>query len=346
MLDPFCIGWPSSDPDFAAVVDTETRRRPEAANFLASARIVYELGGRPTIAEADAIASAVSDAGVGRLVSVGAGLVMDAAKLAVYRNRERTGALLSHTAVPCGPEPYRAVAPFSMYDSMPGVRGGVQEPWLRPNEVFVVPDLLDRLDPTVVALFAGDSLVHAVESMLSRLTDADSERHATAAALVFAEQAVVSDPDRVKLVSASIDAALAFDTTKLGLAHALSRPMGIAAGISHDVYNLMLGSATVRFWGSETLAATALADVSAVSPTAQAWSDLIDGYRQRAGIPATLAESALTWRDIEAALEWAPNSSGIPNLPHPLRPGDLERLVRMGWGSGTIEADVTEGGAR
>lgn len=327
---PFSLGWPDErayrDGEFVLVVDETANGFRGAQDFIASARAVHVVEDRPTVPEADAVLDAVARTGVSHVASFGAGLVIDAVKVAVFRERERTRRTLVHAAVPCGPEPYRAVTPFGMYDSEPGVRDGVWEDWLRPPHVCVVPELLERLDPAIVALFAGDSFVHAVESMLSKLSNAESESHAAWAARVLVAQADAAGPDRLALVTASMRAAIAFDTTKLGLAHALSRPLGIAAGCSHDGYNLMLGAPTLRFWGSEVVAASPLARLP-VEPTAEAWAALVDGYRARAGLPGALLEAGLTPVDLEAAVAWAPNSSGIPNLPHPLADGDLERLI-------------------
>ena len=55
----------------------------------------------------------------------------------------------------------------------------------------------------------------------------------------------------------------------------------------------------------------------------------------RAGLPAALPDTGLAWRDAEAAMSWAPSSSGIPNLPRPLEPGTLERIMRAAWAGNT-----------
>lgn len=329
--DPVHLGWPAVDGSFVGVVDPWVGGLAEMRSYLGAAEAVYELSGRPTVEAADAIDELVSATGARGVVSAGEGLVIDAVKLAMFRRRERTGDLVDHVAIPCGREPYRAVTPFSMYEGAPGARDGVWEDWLRPTDVGVVPELLDRLAPSTVALFAGDSLVHAVESVLTTLSREESERHALAAATVFVEQASSASPDRTELVLASIGAARAFDTTKLGLAHALSRPLGIAAGISHDGYNLALGPAVVTYWGDQTIANSPLARITTVEPTARAWARIIDGYRARAGLPAALGEAGLAWHDAEAAIDWAPKSSGIPNLPRRLEPDTLERIMRSSW---------------
>ena len=144
-------------------------------------------------------------------------------------------------------------------------------------------------------------------------------------------QTYAAEPDRCLLVEASMRAAIAFEHTKLGLAHALSRPMGIATGESHDRFNLLLGPPVVSFWGDEVLAASALAEDVALDPVANLWIELLDHLRAEAGLPARLSETGLTEEDREAALAWAPNSSGIPHLPRPLADGDLRRLVEEAW---------------
>jgi len=328
---PWHIGWPEDRPPFVALIDPSSSDYPEAQTLLTHARASYVLEARPSIAEATAVVELLVESDVRRLVSIGAGLVIDTGKLAAYYHRERTNELLEHCAVPCGPELYRAVTPFSMYEGTPGTRDAVWEDWLRPNEVALAPELLSRMDSETVQLFAGDSLVHVIESLLSKLGTSKSKAYALAAAQTFATAADVSAPDRVALAVASMNAARAFDITKLGLAHALSRPLGIAAGTSHDAFNLMLGAAVISFWGSTVIADSPLRLIASVDPTVSAWSRLVDGYRQRAGLPAALSAAGITPKDVDAALAWAPNSSGIPNLPHPVEAGDLERIIEAAW---------------
>jgi len=332
---PWHIGWPEASPPFVALIDSSATNYPAVQRLIARARGVYILLARPTIPEATAVVRLLIDKGVRRLVSIGAGLVIDTGKLATYHYREQTNELLEHYAVPCGPEPYRAVTPFSMYEGAPGTRDAVWEDWLRPNGVALVPELLASMDSETVQLFAGDSLVHAIESLLSRLSNSDSEPYALSAAQTFASAADEEDPDRIALMIASMNAARAFDTTVLGLAHALSRPLGIAAGISHDGFNLMLGPPVITFWGTTAIANSRLRSITSVEPTASAWSALVDGYRRRAGLPASLRSAGISRNDVDAALAWAPHSSGIPNVPSPLAPGDLERIMQTAW-EGTV----------
>lgn len=339
--DPISLGWPDSAEPFIAVIDPWTDSQAAARPFIDQSAAKYVLPGRPTIAAAHEISRLVATTGVARIVSIGAGLVIDTAKLVVFELRARAldGRPLTHIAVPCGPEPYRAVTTFSMFEGPAGIREAIWESWLPASEVAIVPDLLCALDEHVVELFSGDSLVHALESMLATISTRESERLALAAADVFAAHAhdQGQGPTRADLTVASIDAARAFEVTKLGLAHALSRPLGIRAGTSHDTHNLMVGPASIGFWSDAVLADSAIARIARSEPTAAAWAEVVDGYRVRAGLPRHFDKLGLTWSDAEFALETAPRSSGIPNLPEPLAPGALERILRSTFGEAAPE---------
>ena len=213
----------------------------------------------------------------------------------MYRFWEKTHQILDIVAVPCGPEPYRAVTPFTMFESPTQAkeREGHQEYWLRPREVWVAPELLELVDGSTVAQHAGDSFVHGVESLLSRKSNATSALNARRAVTILVEQSETEHPDRVQLVEASIRAAMAFDTTVLGLAHAFSRPLGIAAGTSHDGYNLICGFPTLAYWGDAVIGETDLGKGLPLGRSAADFSAVLDRYRERAGLPITIRGNGL-----------------------------------------------------
>jgi alcohol dehydrogenase class IV len=166
---------------------------------------------------------------------------------------------------------------------------------------------------------------------MSQASNPASEVHARRAANIFIDQAFAVTPDRKLLMEASMRAAVALEITKLGLAHALSRPMGIATGESHDMFNLMLGAPVMRYWGDDVIQRSALAKDVALDPVANLWIELLDHYQRSAGLPDTLAETALAWEDVERAAETATQSTGIPLLPRPLADGDLLRIATDAW---------------
>jgi alcohol dehydrogenase class IV len=324
-------GWPSVDA-FVAITDPVTNLLPSADRYIRGAAASHVVVDRPTMAEAEAITDLVSRTGVTTLVGIGSGVALDTVKLAAFLVNEKLGTQPVILAIPCGPEPYRAITGFSMYDDHTNrSRKALYEPWFCASRVFVIADLLEEVDPRTVALFAGDSLVHAIESMLSRLNNTESEAHARISANIFVDQAFAVKPQRTLLVEASMRAAVAFESTKLGLAHAMSRPMGISTGTSHDSFNLMMGAPVIEFWGDEVIRASSLAHNLALKPIANLWIEILDHYQTSAGLPESLSGTLLTWSDIEDALDWAPQSTGIPNLPRRLEDGDLLRLAKLAW---------------
>jgi len=311
--------WPAFDR-FVVVTDPVAARFPAASSFLSRAAAVHVVPNRPTLAEGAAIASLIDQTGATAVVGMGSGVALDAAKLGAFE-RARVAARPALVPMPCGPEPYRAVTPFAMYDVESGTRIGMNKPWFAASRVHIIPELIGDVDDPSKALFAGDSLVHAIESLLSRASTPESEVHAGWAASVFSEQCGSRDPHGTRLlVEASIRAAYAFEITKLGLAHALSRPLGIVAGVSHDRFNLMLGPAVVEFWGDPVLGAQA-----------SDWVELMCHYREAAGLPENIAALGVDWSGMEAAIDWAPNSSGIPNLPRPVTDADLRAIAHRAW---------------
>ncbi|HEX4214211.1 MAG TPA: iron-containing alcohol dehydrogenase [Candidatus Dormibacteraeota bacterium] len=334
-------GLPSVGETHVLVIDPVTRAMAPARRLVERAADVHEVPGRPTVPEADAIARKIQATRAGVVIAAGSGVAIDTARLAVYRHWERSGRRLEIVSVPCGPEPYRAVTPFTMFESptRPRWREGRSESWLRSREVWVAPELLNLVDGAVIAQHAGDSLVHGMESLLSRRSNEVSAHNARRTVTILAEQSEREKPDRALLVEASIRAAIAFDTTVLGLAHAFSRPMGICAGTSHDGFNLICGFPTLEYWGDEVIAGTDLGRGLPVGPRAEDFIQVLDRYRVRAGLPRRVEETGLTWDDMEFALTTAPNSTGIPGLPRPFDEEKFRAFARLAWnGDGDARA--------
>ena len=189
-------GVPALEVPSLVVIDSITRQMPPAASLLSAAADTHEVPGRPTVTEADAIVEKIESSGSRQVVVIGSGVAIDTAKLAVYRLREKRCQVLPIIAVPCGPEPYRAVTPFTMFESTTGQRDreGYSEDWLRSKEVWVAPQLLELVDGPTIAQHAGDSFVHGIESLLSRKSNATSSPNARRAVTILAEQSETERP--------------------------------------------------------------------------------------------------------------------------------------------------------
>jgi alcohol dehydrogenase class IV len=285
---------------------------------------------------------------VDRVAAIGAGALLDAAKVASRRVRERTDHPVELVLVPCGPEPYRAVARFAVVDR-DGERPTVVDERFGGAHVVLVPALLGRLTPPTLACHALDSAVQAIESLLSLLAHPYSRAQATGALRTIAEELPrlggADDEARVRLGIAAFLAAESFSSTRLGLAHAIASPLGTSLGVTHDTLNGVLGDAVVEFWGADVRGFGEVAGALGVEPTVGAVRSWLAGLREAAGLPASLRELGVEWSNVEAILPRAAESSGIAVLPRPLVDAGLIGFARRGWAGPLEQEEVPHAGS-
>jgi alcohol dehydrogenase class IV len=300
---------------------------------------VYE---RPVRASVDRLVKEVSACGgIGEIVAVGDGALLDAAKLVGQRIRQDLNLSLTFVFVPCGAEPYRAFTAFSVVDADDRrERPTVRDPLFATAQVVLWDRLLESLDTRLIALNALDSCVHAIESIFSKLATPISRQFALTALRIVADDldaAVAGGPGvrraaRVRILTAAYFAAEAFAPTKLGIAHSIASPLGTAQGITHDTINGVLGPVMVRHWGAidgmqDAISALSLGPESGAEEVAT----VLDRYRIAAGLPASLRELGIEWETVKRILPRAAKSAGIPNLPRDIGAHGVEAFARIGW---------------
>jgi alcohol dehydrogenase len=294
--------------------------------------------GRPTIELVEQLARDALTRRSERIVAVGCGATLDAAKLIALR----AGAEL--VLVPCGAEPYRAVARFAVVDDVEGRRPTVVDERFARATVILAPRFLERVPPAAIAVHSLDTAVHAVESLLS------AHRHpfaraqalgALAAVARDAERAASAMEAQIRLVVASFQAVESFSSTRLGIAHAVASPLGAALGVTHDTINGILGEYVVRFWDDDVRGFEDVASGLGVAPSADAVAGRLAWLRGLAELPATLREHGIAWTDVAGVLPRAARSSGIAVLPRTLGDGGLEAFSRQAWGV-TVDEEVLD----
>lgn len=340
---PVHIGWPRLPRSYIAAIDPEVASLRDANRLTDDAVAVYSAAGRPTPERAVELAELIQRAQVEAVVSIGAGTTIDLAKLALYHARNSGSPDVEHIAIPAGPEPYRAIASLATFDSGPAARETLSIDWLRPHRAVVIAELVEQLDRGLIALIAGDALVHAAESLLSTQRSSASMKGALTAIKGCRHEAPVPSPNGVAVFTAAFEAANAFAETKLGLAHALARPLGIAAGTSHDRFNLMLGPAVIGFWANDETGAGRFTVLDAVGINGVSLAALINEYRVQAGLPPSVPGLGIRKEDALAALDWAPQSSGIPFLPRPVTRPELVSILDAVWADESLAVDRGRG---
>jgi alcohol dehydrogenase len=117
---------------------------------------------------------------------------------------------------------------------------------MMPAMAILDPVLTKALPPKVTAFTGMDALTHAMESYVCKSTQPVSESLALHSMRLIARslrKAVANGDDidaREDMLMGSLLAAMAFNVTRLGLAHALAMPLGANFNIPHGLVNAIL----------------------------------------------------------------------------------------------------------
>jgi len=133
------------------------------------------------------------------------------------------------------------------------VKYGVGSPYMTATVAMCDPELTLTLPPRITACTGMDALAHALESYVNKTTQPISEALSIRAMELVARSlrtAVVAGENlqaRSDMLLASLSAALAFNPTRLGLAHALVMPIGANYKIPHSVGVAILLPEVMRY---------------------------------------------------------------------------------------------------
>ncbi len=115
------------------------------------------------------------------------------------------------------------------------------------------PELTMSLPPAITAATGIDALTHALESYVNTATQPISEAMSEQSMALIARslRLAVAQPGnkeaRADMLLASTIAAMAFNSTRLGLAHAFAMPLGSRFHIPHGLANAIMLPGVMRF---------------------------------------------------------------------------------------------------
>lgn len=130
---------------------------------------------------------------------------------------------------------------------------GVGSPYMTASLALCDPQLTVTLPPHITAFSGLDALCHALESYVNKTTQPISEALSIQAMELIARSlrtAVVAGDNiqaRSDMLLASLMAGIAFNSTRLGIAHALAMPLGANYNIPHSVITTTLLPEVMRF---------------------------------------------------------------------------------------------------
>ena len=213
---------------------------------------------------------------------------------------------------------------------------------LMPTLAIVDAELTRTLPPRITAATGMDALCHAMESYVAKSTQPISEGLSFASMQLIARslrKAVTKGDDmqaREDMLLGSLIAALAFNITRLGNAHALAIPFGAHFGIPHGVVNGILlpwvmeynlPAATEKYitiasiFGEKT---DGLAPDEAAAKAVVAIKKLLRDI----GLTEGLADWKVTEKDLPKIAEEAVKSGNVPVNPRLTTVADLINIAR------------------
>lgn len=223
--------------------------------------------GEPDVDTVAACHRALTQAAPDLIVAVGGGSTMDTAKVArlMLANDGTAESLAGFDRILarhcsrfiCIPTTAGTASEVSEM-AVIGVPGGPIKLRYRPEGLaadlaILDPELLISLPPALTAMTGFDALTHAIESYVSRLATPLTDALAldAVARLARALPAAYATPDDVEArgecLYASMLAGLVFNSTQLGLCHAIAAPLGAIHHVAHGLANALVLPAVLAF---------------------------------------------------------------------------------------------------
>ncbi|MBP1848440.1 alcohol dehydrogenase [Rhizobium petrolearium] len=211
-----------------------------------------------------------------------------------------------------------------------------------PAIALLDPELTLSLPPQITAATGMDALTHALESYVNTATQPISEAMSDQAMTLIARslrKAVADGSDveaRGDMLLASTIAAMAFNSTRLGLVHAFAMPLGAKFGIPHGLVNAIMLPEVMRFnhlanprkfariaeiFGEKT-AGLSVEEAAALSVSA------IEKLKLDVGITAKLSNFGVTEGRFDEIVDEAMLSGNVPVNPRQPTHDDMKALLR------------------
>lgn len=201
---------------------------------------------------------------------------------------------------------------------------------MTPQVALLDPALSVSASPRVTAYAGYDAVTHAVEAYVSNLSSPMTDPYAYSAMELLGKWLVTAceQPDhreaRSACLIASMQAAIAFNSANLGLAHAISGPLSAQQHVAHGLGNALALPHTMAF--NEPVLGTKGEVVARLFGGANA-SQALAALRQRIGLDISLDEFVKTDADRERLAQWAMKSGQVASNPRATTMEDVRDIL-------------------
>jgi alcohol dehydrogenase len=204
------------------------------------------------------------------------------------------------------------------------------------------PELTMSLPPAITAATGIDALTHALESYVNTATQPISEAMSEQSMTLIARslRLAVAQPGnkeaRADMLLASTIAAMAFNSTRLGLAHAFAMPLGSRFHIPHGLANAIMLPPVMRFNLPGSLAKFArIAQIFGENTAGLSQREAaersvvaIEQLQQDIGITQKLGDFGMTEADLQDVATEALLSGNVAVNPRKPTLDDMKALLR------------------
>ncbi|GAB7056166.1 MULTISPECIES: iron-containing alcohol dehydrogenase [unclassified Paenibacillus] len=239
-------------------------------------------------------------------------------------------------------------------DKKAKVKLSVGSPYNCPTLALCDPQLTVSLPPHITAATGMDALTHALESYVNKATQPISEGLAIQSMKMIARSlrlAVVQGENlqaRHDMLLASLIAAMAFNSTRLGLAHALALPLGAHFKIPHGMVNAILLPEVMQFNVIGNVAK--FAEIAAIfgektdhltaREAAERSVAAIRQLKNDVGITQTLSDYGLNEDHLDFIVEEAMLSGNVAVNPRNPSLEDLKNICRAAMTGSSIRRPI------
>lgn len=222
------------------------------------------------------------------------------------------------------------------------VKLSVGSPYNCPTIALLDPEITTSLPAHITAATGMDALTHALESYVNKATHPISEGLAIHAMKLISKslRIAVAQGDHIEaradMLYASLIAAMAFNSTRLGLSHALALPLGAHFHIPHGTVNAMLLPEVMEYNLIGNLSKFAeIASIFGVPTNGmserEAALQAVDAIRQLkidVGITQTLTDYGVQEEHLDLIAEEAMQSGNVLVNPRSATKEDLKTICR------------------
>ncbi len=220
----------------------------------------------PSTAMVDEARAAARDFGAGFVIGLGGGSALDVAKATagLYHLDLDTQACMDQKVFERANIPFVGIPTTAgtgseitlnavLYSETTKNKQSIAAPWFQAEIALVDSELTVSMPPALTAATGMDALTHAVESYTSKVANEATRALALQAIEAIGKGLVAACEDgenrtaRLHMAKGSALAALAFSQTGVGIAHAISHPLGAEFHIPHGVANAILLPEAIRF---------------------------------------------------------------------------------------------------